>query len=148
MGEPPQLCHELEGPSGMDLGDLALGKAKKRSGGPGSSRSNGGKKAKSKGPMVGDQDEEMEDGVGFTLTWITFSIKVPFRPDGRKCRTCPRKDSDEDVVSKTALKISEQMWWGYPPTHQGTTEGYQCGYCKRIFMFEQRTARAAFASAL
>ena len=36
---------------------------------------------------------------GFTLSWIVFNILTPFRPDGRKCRTCNFKDSDDDPVS-------------------------------------------------
>ena len=59
------------------------------------------KKAKgSSGSRKADVDGEDQP---FKLTWTRNASKVPFKPDGRKCRLCSFKDSDQDPVSKATL---------------------------------------------
>ena len=86
-------------------------------------------KTNKKSTRASDNGEEPK----FTLTWTTIKYDVPFAPDGRKCRTCPRKDCDNCPVSDAA-GVQEQMWWGYPPTRKtGTSDGNHCGFCSRNY---------------
>ena len=55
------------------------------------------KKAKSR-PSIAD----VEEG-GHKLTWTRKGISVAFKPDGRKCKLCTHKDSDQDPVSKATV---------------------------------------------
>lgn len=56
------------------------------------------------------------------------SIVVVHKPDGRVCRLCPAKDSDQDLVDVNLL------WkWGYPCNTDGSTQGKVCFYCVRVF---------------
>ena len=61
-------------------------------------------------------------------------LEFPFKPDGRKCKTCRHKDSDNDPVS-AHRGLVEQMWWGSAPSKDtGETVRVHCGYCTRTFL--------------
>ena len=66
-----------------------------------------------------------------SITWLRNGFPVPLKPDGRACQMCSRRDSSDDPVS-LAQGIKEPMWWGHTPYPDGTTFGYDCGYCVRM----------------
>ena len=55
------------------------------------------KKTKSKASNAETEDE------GHKLKWMKKGISVAFKPDGRKCKLCFHKDSDQDPVSKATV---------------------------------------------
>ena len=64
----------------------------------------------------------------------------PHTPDGRCCKTCPRRDSDEDPVDKALGRVSTDgkallMVWAYP-VKSGRTVGDYCYYCCRVYLRE------------
>eukprot|EP00959_Pyramimonas_sp_CCMP1952_P275741 5763868-Pyramimonas_sp.AAC.1 len=69
------------------------------------------------------------------------------KPCGRKCDTCKFTDHQDDPVSlQMAPPVKEQMWWGYPPHPDGTTQGTTCGYCKRIWASRVKAQGLSLAS--
>ena len=77
------------------------------------------------------------------MTWTKRTYDV-LKPLGRKCDCCKFTDSQDDPVSLLATPpIKEQMWWGFPPNRDGTTQGTTCGYCKRIWTSRIKTQGVA-----
>ena len=77
-------------------------------------------------------------GQSLALTWCKKPLGgFPYRPDNRKCPTCPRIACQDDIDSK-ALGIVEAQWWGYNPVWAEekqcwVTQGDHCGPCTRVF---------------
>ena len=70
----------------------------------------------------------------------TINFLIP-KPDGRVCKTCHRKDNDEDPVYKAMGRLGPDgkalfMWWAYSPWPNGLTRGDQCYYCVRLYLRE------------
>ena len=104
---------------------------------PGSLRmSSSGARRSRAGSQKGDvvEDKKADSVAGDVETDKKSSSSGP-KPDGRVCKTCPRKDSDEDPVDK-ALGKACFMCWGYPPWPNGCTRGDQCYYCIRVYLRE------------
>ena len=84
--------------------------------------------------------------VRLTLTW-TRTTYIVLKPNGRKCDCCKFTDHQDDPVSlQMKPPVKEQMWWGYPPYPDGTTQGTTCGYCKRIWTSRIKPQGVALAS--
>ena len=75
-------------------------------------------------------------------------VIIVHTPDGRCCKICWRKDSDEDPVDKAlGLKSKDGkmrfMSWAYPP-RDGKTRGDYCYFCIRIYLREGKAAGLTF----
>ncbi len=126
----PKLTRYPWGAAGA-AGDLAC---LKRSGGAQSRTSKRSKVGEAPTTSGGDKKKDGK----YKLSWCSFGLDTTFKPDGRKCDTCPHKDSDPDPVTLETTGESEQMWWGLNPYPTGKTPGTLCGFCRRVYFCDYR----------
>ena len=70
------------------------------------------------------------DGMVVDMTFLSRTgVKITLKPDGRKCRCCPFKDSDWDPVALKIERKKRPMKMAKPPKEDGTTIALHCFYC-------------------
>ena len=110
----------------------------------------------------GDKDDKRHD------PQPEVDIIIYAQPDGRRCDTCPNKDSDEDPTIKKMKEANPGFdpiaetgpwmkslrrtrdgkllcWWGGSQTSQGLTQKPGCGYCSSAYNNQIRTKQITIA---